>query len=119
MPMKKIYIADDDLAILDAAKLMLELEGYQVETFFDGAIVTKTVKDPPHLLLLDIWMSGVDGKDLCQTLKANKKTEHVPIIMISASRNVKESVKKAGADDFISKPFAMDVLIGKIDEHIL
>lgn len=117
--MKKIYIADDDPAILDATKMMLELDGYEVETSIDGTIVTLMTENPPHLLLLDILMSGLDGKDICRTLKAQKSTKHVPIIMISASRDVEEGARDAGADDFISKPFEMNFLLSKIKEHII
>jgi len=115
--MKKIYIADDDRAILDATKLMLELEGYAVETFVDKDVINRIVEFPPQLLLLDIWMSGQDGKDICRTLKAKKSTQQVPIIMISASRDVEDSVREAGANDFVSKPFEMQVLTDKIKLH--
>jgi len=117
--MKKIYVADDDLGILDATKLMLELEGYQVETFLDSSIIQKMVTAPPQLLLLDIWMSGEDGKDICRELKGKKATKHIPIIMVSASRDVEDSVREAGANDFISKPFEMSLLISKIKQHSL
>ena len=65
---KKILIADDDVAILDATKILLELGGYEVLTAVDGEAIKNAFKVPPNLLLLDILMSGQDGKDICKKL---------------------------------------------------
>ncbi|MDQ3076903.1 MAG: response regulator transcription factor [bacterium] len=116
---KKILVADDDPAILDAIKIILEMEGYEVDTTVNGATIAKMFEEPPHLLLLDIWMSGQDGRDICKALKAQNSTKHIPIIMISASRDISQSAKDAGADDFITKPFEMDNLLTKIKQHVL
>jgi len=115
----QILIADDDSAILDATRMILEYEGYEVQTTTDGESVVKLFKNPPRLLLLDILMSGNNGTDVCKALKAKKTTRHVPIIMISASRDVEESARTAGADDFIAKPFEMKMLLAKVKKHIL
>jgi DNA-binding response OmpR family regulator len=115
---KRILIADDDPAILDATRMILEMENYEVETTVDGATVAIMFENPPDLLLLDIWMSGQDGKDICRALKSQESTKHVPVIMISASRDVEASAKDAGADDFVTKPFEMDLLLKKIREHL-
>ena len=114
---KKILVADDDPAILDSIKMILELEGYEVVTTVNGATVPSLLKNKPDLLLLDIWMSGQDGKDICRTLKADKATKNIPIIMVSASRDVAASAKEAGADDFLTKPFEMDDLLAKVKKY--
>jgi CheY-like chemotaxis protein len=108
MDKKKILVADDDPAIVDAIQLMLELYDYEVSTTVDGETIYKMEKEYPDLLLLDIWMSGQDGREICKYLKNNPHTKHIPIIMISASRDIIQSAKDAGADDFIAKPFQMD-----------
>lgn len=110
----KILVADDDPAILDSIKMILELEGYEVTTTVDGATIGRMFEEQPDLLLLDIWMSGQDGKDICRALKAQDTTRHIPIIMISASRDVAESARDAGADDFLTKPFEMEELLLKV-----
>lgn len=118
MNKKKILIADDDPAILEALSMMLEDEGYEVLTTVDGATVGMMFEEQPDLLLLDIWMSGQDGRDICKALKAQDTTRHIPIIMVSANRDTMEISQKAGADDFIAKPFERDMLLAKIEEHL-
>ena len=111
---KKIMIADDDPGIVDAIELLLEFEGYQVSTTIDGSTVLDMKMELPDLLLLDIWMSGEDGRDICKKLKQSELTKNIPVIMVSASKDIKESALAAGADDFLAKPFAMNELLGKI-----
>ena len=64
----------------------------------------------PDLLLIDIWMSGVDGRDICRLLKSNSATKHIPIMMISASRDNGQSALDSGANDFLGKPLEMRVI---------
>lgn len=115
---KLILVADDDPAIVDAIKMILEYADYRVETTVDGTVIPKMKTLQPDLLLLDIWMSGVDGRDICKQLKNDTSVSAIPIIMISASKDVSASSKEAGADDFIAKPFEMDHLLKKVEEHI-
>lgn len=116
--MKKILVADDDPAIVDSIQMILEMEGYAVDTTVDGETIYKMEKEYPDLLLLDIWMSGEDGRDVCKFLKKSSLTKKIPIIMISASRDVKESAKQAGANDFLAKPFEMEDLLNIVKKHI-
>ena len=111
---KKILVADDDTAIVESTKLILEEFGYDVDTTNDGKTISKMKKDFPDVLLLDIWMSGQDGREICKKLKKDKRTKHIPVIIISASRDVKASATAAGANDFLAKPFDMHDLLQKI-----
>jgi len=119
MENKKIFIADDDEAIVDATSMMLEMVGYQVKHTLNGAAVQTALLDRPDLLLLDIWMSGVDGRDICRRLKADPVTLDIPVLMISASREIRESALESGADDFLAKPFDMDDLLEKVAKLIV
>lgn len=112
--MKKILIIDDDAAILDVMKLILELENFQVIPSLDGGIIAKIKSIKPDVVLLDIWLGGEDGRDIARNLKKDSRTQFIPIIMISASKDMEASAKAAGADDFIPKPFAIDDLIDKV-----
>ena len=113
---KKIMIADDDPGIVDAVEMLLEFEGYSVTTTVDGSTVLDMKEELPDLLLLDIWMSGEDGRDICRQLKATSATKNIPVIMVSASRDIQESALAAGADDFLAKPFEMNELLAKIEK---
>jgi DNA-binding response OmpR family regulator len=115
MKKKKIMIADDDPGIVDAVEMLLEFEGYTVSSTVNGSTVLDMREELPDLLLLDIWMSGEDGRDICKKLKSENITKNIPVIMISASRDIKDSAMAAGADDFLAKPFEMDELIKKIE----
>ncbi len=110
---KKITVADDDPGILDAVGMMLEMEGYEVTTTLNGnTILTQT--ELPDVFILDIWMSGSDGRELCKKLKSEERTKNIPVILISASNDLKRSAETAGADDFLAKPFEIDALLQKI-----
>lgn len=115
MGTKRILIADDDEGIVDAVTMILEVMGYDVEYTYDGGAVIEAVKNRPDLILLDIWMSGHDGRDICKQLKSDPTYKEIPILMISASRDIRQSALDAGADDFMEKPFEMDSLLNKVD----
>ncbi|MBS7564640.1 response regulator transcription factor [Mucilaginibacter sp. Bleaf8] len=112
---KRIMIADDDPGIVDAIEMMLDFYGYDVSSTYNGTDVLALKGNYPDLFLLDIWMSGCDGRDICKALKANDDTRSIPVLMISASKDIKQSALDAGADGFIAKPFDMDELLSKIE----
>jgi DNA-binding response OmpR family regulator len=115
---KKILIADDDPAILDAISLILSDEGYVVDTTSDGDTPRRIQNELPDLLLLDIWMSGVDGRDICRYLKSQETTRGIPIVMISAMKDAEKTAIAAGADDFLAKPFDIDDLLQKVKAYL-
>ncbi|WP_457270374.1 response regulator [Pedobacter sp. UYEF25] len=115
---KKILIADDDEGIVDAVTMILEVMGYEVESTYNGGEVLAAVESRPDLILLDIWMSGYDGRDICKALKSNPKLKDIPVLMISASKGIGQSALDSGANDFMEKPFEMDVLLERIDRLI-
>lgn len=110
-------IAEDDAAILESMKIILEDSGYIVEGTNDGKEVLSQNGELPDILLLDIWLSGTDGKVICKELKSNERTKHMPIIICSANRDARQISLDAGADDFLAKPFDMDELLKKIEMY--
>jgi len=114
----RILLADDDESILDAMSLMLETMDYKVESIRDGAKVVAALTNPPDLIILDTWMSGIDGRDVCRDIKSNSTTQSIPILMISASHEIKESALVAGADRFMAKPFEMEEFLTIVEEMI-
>ena len=115
---KRVGIVDDDDVIVEVLTLILEDAGYETISTTDGKEVSRLLKPPLDLLLLDIWMSGTDGRGVCKALKAKKATKNLPIIMISANRDTQVIAQGAGADDFITKPFEMNDLLAKIEKYI-
>ena len=114
----KVLIVDDDDAIIDSIKVLLEMEGYEVSTIVSGDVLGQIDKNIPNLILLDIWMSGQDGRDICRSLKKNDDTKDIPVIMISAGKNIAKSAQDAGAQDFIAKPFEIEELLTKVKKYI-
>lgn len=117
-PKKKVMVVDDDVGILDSLTILLEEFGYEVETTNDGDMVYDIKNELPDLILLDLWMSGIDGRDVCIYLKKQKLTKNIPIIIFSANKNAEAIAKEAGANDFINKPFDMQELLDKIALYI-
>ncbi|RYG17677.1 MAG: response regulator [Chitinophagaceae bacterium] len=115
---KRITVADDDPGILDAVGMMLEMEGYEVNATLNGNTIL-TQAEVPDVYILDIWMSGSDGRELCKQLKSDEKTKNIPVILISASNDLKRSAETAGADDFLAKPFEIDALLEKVAKALV
>jgi len=115
---KRILVADDEPAICDVVRLFLEDEGYDVEITADAAALCNFPNGYPDLLLLDIWLSGQNGSDLCRTLKAHAATAHLPIVLFSANDDGAVIARDAGADDYIAKPFDFDDLLTTIERHL-
>lgn len=115
---KKILIADDDPSICDAVVMIMEEAGFQASYELNGEKIMEMKNGFPDLFLLDIWMSGTDGRDICKHLKTQKATKHIPVIMISANKDTEKIAKEAGADDFLSKPFEMTELLAKVSKYV-
>ena len=115
---KKILVVDDDLAILEALQIVLENAGYDVTTIADAQKVEREIlQRNPDLILLDIWMSGQDGREITKHLKSKDDTKKVPIVLISALSNAEGIAKEAGADDFLAKPFDIDDLLAIVKRY--
>jgi len=118
--LKKVLAVDDDPYILDALVELLKYSGYDVSTTPKGDEVFKKIDEySPDIILLDIMLSGMDGREICRELKANHKTSNIPVIMISATPNLTQSVIDSGANDFVAKPFDIFLLLDKIEQQLL
>ena len=112
--MADILVADDDPAIVDALRMMLEDEGFGVHTTLNAQDVAGLAAAGPDLILLDIWMSGHNGGDVCRNLKDDVSTGDIPVVLMSANYDIKSIAHYAGADDYIFKPFNIDDMLIKI-----
>jgi DNA-binding response OmpR family regulator len=109
-----ILVVDDDPAILDALRFLFEDEGYRVQTSEKGDYA-ESLRDEngglPDLIVLDVLLSGKDGRTICRKLKSQDMTQHIPIVMISAYPDAEHSAKEVGADAFVAKPFSVDEVL--------
>lgn len=108
---KKILVADDNAGIVDVMKMVFENEGFDVITALNGNNILKLCEEKPDIIFLDVWMSGVDGNDICKQIKTNDGFNNIPVIIFSASRKIKQIAIDCGADDFLSKPFELKQLL--------
>lgn len=118
--MQRILAVDDDKDILEVLQLILEDSGYEVETLANGEYLFERIeKHHPDLILLDIMLGNLDGRDLCRRVKEKKETNDIPVILLSASHAITDSLKKNGnPDDFIAKPFDIDVLLDSVERQL-
>ena len=115
----RILIIEDDPDISFMIKLMLEKKGFAAVIAAKEDEVAESIRDNVFdLVILDMLLSGVDGTEICKRLKLNNETSHIPIVMVSAHPNAKESSLAAGANDFISKPFDMRDMLSRVSRLI-
>ncbi len=112
--MKKLLIADDDKAMLGLLTTLLELEGYTVVTETDpNKIFNVVYEERPHLVLLDVHVSGQETMDVLQKIKSDATLGKIPVMMISGME-LQNKVMALGADQFILKPFHPQKLLDSI-----
>lgn len=117
--MSKILVIDDDLDILSVMEILLSMRGYNVEVTAKGENTFPKIETfKPDLILLDVLISGYDGRVICKQLKSNEETKHIPVIMFSAHPGAAATIADYGANDFISKPFDVDHLLKKVKEQL-
>lgn len=120
MLMKRVLVVDDNIDILQIVKIILENYGFEVLATPKGEeTFSKTDTFNPQLILMDVFLSsGIDGREICKTLKSNSQTKDIPVILFSAQVKMEDAFKNWGADDFISKPFEVKELISKIKSYL-
>lgn len=117
--MKKILVVDDDAELLIILRILLKMQGFEVAVTPKGNdALQKSESFHPQLILLDVFLTGADGREICNDLKQNPKTKNIPVIMFSAHSNFVNILNLCKADDFISKPFDIASLIDKINYQI-
>ena len=115
--MQTIYIVEDDVNIREIECYALKNSGYEVEEFESGANFFQRLEEHlPNLVILDIMLPGEDGMEILAKLRADKRTEKLPIIMVTAKTTELDKVKGLdnGADDYITKPFGVMELISRV-----
>ena len=117
----KVLVVEDESTIAKTIRLALEAEGFDVSLAGDGLEALKAVrKEPPDLILLDVMLPKFDGFKVCRLVKFDKNTSHIPVILSSARNSEADQKRgrKAGADEYIVKPFDLEHLVQVIRSYI-
>jgi DNA-binding response OmpR family regulator len=110
----RIVVIEDEEDIATLIKHNLQMEGYQVEVYEDGIKALEAIRrEPPDLMLLDVMLPGMDGKEVCRAIR---RDYDFPIIMVSARTSEVDRVigLEIGADDYITKPFSVLELVARV-----
>jgi two-component system alkaline phosphatase synthesis response regulator PhoP len=114
---KHILLVDDSPVVADTVRDALEPFGFRVAWIEDGAGIPKALeRQMPDLAVLDVMMPGVDGYEACRRLRADPKTAHLPILMLTARAEEADKVVglELGADDYLAKPFGERELLARV-----
>lgn len=115
--MKSILIIEDEKDIVDLVAYHLKQSGFSVLSALDGPTgLEMAKKSRPHLIILDLMLPGMDGKDICRAIKSNPTTQSTPILMLTAKTEEMDRVIgfELGADDYVTKPFSPRELVLRV-----
>lgn len=114
--MPHLLVVEDDRRVSDFLSRGLRAEGYQITVVERGDLVQKSVEQvEPDLILLDVMLPGINGVEACQRLRAARL--RTPVLMLTAMDALEDKVAglRCGADDYLTKPFAFDELLARIE----
>jgi DNA-binding response OmpR family regulator len=117
--MSKVLIIDDDPDVRTVMNVLMKKQGYEVATARSKEDALFKLRDfQPSVILLDVLLSGTDGREFCREIKRNEEMKNVPVIMVSAHPGAAENINNYGADDFISKPIDTVRLLEKVERFL-
>ena len=109
---KHILIVDDNRDLLMMLTALLKTKGYAISVSENADNIINVIKEAkPDIILMDMLLSGADGRDICRVIKADDSVAGIPLLMLSAYPQAITDCMAAGADAFIEKPFDMKVLL--------
>ncbi len=112
-----ILVVEDEAHIARMLQVLLERQGYGVRIAYTGKEALKALEaHPVELVLLDIMLPGLDGLEVCRTIKENGRLRHIPVMMVTAKDSLDEKISglELGADDYLTKPFSNEELLARI-----
>jgi len=118
--MAKILLIDDEQDILEFLKYNLEMEGYEVITGIDGQEALEKIAENPDLLVLDIMMPKLDGFEVLERIRSDKRYKDIPVIFLTAKAGEIHEIKglELGASDYIQKPISPKKLIARVKANL-
>ena len=115
---KKILVIDDDPGMQRFLKEALESEGYEVTIASNGMQgLFSAQQDAPDVAILDVMLPGLDGFEVCHRLRADPRTSHLPVMMLTGTEREidRQTGEKVGANKFLSKPIELQLLLSTVD----
>ncbi len=112
-----ILVIDDEADLIELVRYNLEKEGFEVSAARDGeAGLAAALRDSPDVVVIDLMLPGIDGLEVCRSLRADDRTAHIPIIMLTAKNAESDRVVglEMGADDYVTKPFSPRELAARV-----
>ena len=116
---RKILVVEDDPDELEVIRLVLEKAGFAIGTAANGSdALVKTRSISPDLIILDLMLPGLNGFDICETLRKDPATASIPIVMLTGlcSQFGRLAGLESGASEFLTKPFNPKELVSKVDK---
>ncbi len=118
---RKVMVIDDSKTIRKTAEALLSRQGYEVYTAVDGYdALAKIAEHEPDIIFVDILMPRLDGYQTCALIKHNRRFRNIPVIMLSSKDGIfdKAKGKIVGSEQYLTKPFTRDDLLGAIEQHL-
>lgn len=116
---KSILIVEDDENVRATMELLLSHAGFKVILSSTGKDIYQIIgQQKPDLILLDVFLGDLDGRDICRELKNNPDTSDIPIIIVSSLYNIYNTILEEKANDVIPKPFTEDILLSRVQRHM-
>ncbi len=116
---KRIIVVEDEENVRETLDIILTNAGFTVKSFATGDRVIDTIQEfHPDVILLDVMLDDLDGRDICKSIKENPLTHNIPVIMLSGVDDVYNAISDVGANDVVSKPFSEATLINRIERQL-
>ncbi len=117
---KTVLVVEDDYDIRELIVVILEAEGYEVASLDSGREAILTVQQTsPDVLLLDVRLGDMDGRDICKALKSSPATSHIPVMIVSATHGWEtRNENQCMADDYVAKPFDITDLLMRVSNLV-
>lgn len=115
---RSILVVEDELDLAELLRYNLNVSGHRAEVVYNGrAALDAVAAKKPDLVILDVMLPELDGIEVAKRLKGNPETSGIPIIMLTAKSADEDQIRglDAGADDYVTKPFSIKVLLARVD----
>lgn len=117
--MARILLIDDDPDVRSVMSILLKKHEHEVDTASSkDEVFQKLSASVPSVILMDVLLSGADGREICREIKSSAELKHIPVIMFSAHPGAAEKIDTYGADDFLSKPLNTESLLEKLKNYL-